>query len=99
SVVSGNQVRQLSTGVARFLGDTCLQLTRRRVALQPLLLTLQSGEQLRLSIGAAAWPQIAVNPGSGSLPLGPVGCGHRVISLELDLNGAELSILPMVGAN
>jgi hypothetical protein len=99
SVVSGNGVRQLSTGLARFLGDTCRRRQRRRVALQPLLLTLRSGEQLRLSIGAAAWPQVAVNPGSGAMPLEPAGCDHRVISLELDLSDAQLNILPMVGAN
>jgi hypothetical protein len=50
-------------------------------------------------VGAAAWPQIAVNPGTGAMPQGPSGIDHRVISLELHLAGAQLCIHPMVGAN
>jgi predicted acyl esterase len=69
------------------------------VALQPLLLTVQPGERLRLSVGAAAWPQIAVNPGTGAMPQGPSGMDHRVIGLELHLAGAQLGIHPMVTAN
>ena len=95
----GGGVRQLSTGVARFLGEGCLEPQLRQVALQPLLLTLARGERLRLSIGLAAWPQIAVNPGDGSPPQGGSGPAHRTISVELQLAGAELSIQPMVGAN
>ena len=95
----GGGVRQLSTGVARFLGEGCLEPQLRQVALQPLLLTLAPGERLRLSIGLAAWPQIAVNPGDGSPPQGGSGPAHRTISVELQLAGAELSIQPMVGAN
>ena len=98
-VQSDGQVRQCSTGVARWLGDRCLQMGERHVELQPLLLTLQPGERLRLSIGLAAWPQIAVNPGDGSQPQGPAGPQHRVISVALALAGACLSIEPMVGAN
>jgi predicted acyl esterase len=95
----GGAVRQLSTGVARFLGEGCLEPQPRQVPLQPLLLTLAPGERLRLSIGLAAWPQIAVNPGDGSPPRGGRGPDHRTISVELQLAGAELSIQPMVGAN
>ena len=90
---------QLSTGVARFLGAGCLEPQARLVTLQPLLLTLAPGERLRLSIGLAAWPQIAVNPGDGSQPRGGSGPTHRTISVELQLAGAELSMQPMVGAN
>jgi hypothetical protein len=100
SLVSGDgQVRQLSTGVQRWLGEECLALHQRQVKLQPLLVTLQPGERLRVSIGAAAWPQIAVNPGTGALPRGPASSQHRPISLELHLEGAWLRMLPMVGAN
>lgn len=92
-------VLQCSTGVARHRGEQCLRLERRSVQLQPLLLLLQPGERLRLSIGLAAWPQVAVNPGDGSMPLGPAGPDHRVITATLELADAHLSILPMVGAN
>lgn len=93
------QVRQCSTGVARWLGENCQTMARRMVELQPLLLTLQPGERLRLSLGLAAWPQIAVNPGDGTQPRGAAGPQHRVISVELELRTASLSIQPMVGAN
>jgi predicted acyl esterase len=60
---------------------------------------LRRGDRLRLSIGLAAWPQIAVNPGDGTLPRGAVTPGHREITVELGLDQASLSIQPMVGAN
>jgi putative CocE/NonD family hydrolase len=96
---AGGAVQQLSTGVARFRGEGCLALQKRQVQLQPLLASLRAGERLRLSIGLAAWPQIAVNPGDGSLPQGPVGPAHRVISVQLELAEASLCMLAMVGAN
>ena len=67
--------------------------------LQPLLVTLEAGCTLRLSIALAAWPQIAVNPGDGSQPRSSVGADHRIITVTLKLGDAALSILPMVGAN
>ena len=93
------EVLQLCTGVARWLGQGCLRAGQRQVRLQPLLASLQRGEQLRLSIGLAAWPQIAVNPGTGALPLGASGPYHREITVQLQLSGASLCIEPMVGAN
>ena len=98
-VASDGEVQQLCTGVARFLGEECQAMQPRRVAMQPLLASLATGDRLRLSIGLAAWPQIAVNPGSGSQPSGPAGPEHRVISVTLQLDGASLCIQPMVGAN
>jgi predicted acyl esterase len=67
-VKADGRVLQLSTGFGRWLGEACLGQARRRLSLQPLLVTLQPGERLRLSIGAAAWPQVAVNPGTGAIP-------------------------------
>ena len=91
-------VGQICTGVARFLGRTCLEPRRRRVELQPALIELQAGERLRLSLAAAAWPQIAVNPGDGSPPLGGSSSGHRVITLQLRLAGAQLRLEPLLDA-
>ena len=96
---NSGEVLQLSTGVARWLGVSCLQQRQRQVRLQPLLATLQRGEQLRLSIGLAAWPQIAVNPGTGAMPQGGSGPDHREITVQLQLDDASLCIKPMVGAN
>ena len=88
-------VLQLATGVQRHRGDSCLQAAPREVILQPLLLRLQPGERLRLSLAAAAWPQIAVNPGDGSLPWGGTGPAHRVVTLTLHLAGAVLELEPL----
>jgi putative CocE/NonD family hydrolase len=92
----GASVRQLATGVARFLGGDCLEPVERQVRLQPLFASLDPAERLRLSLAASAWPQIAVNPGDGSLPRGGSGPGHRPITLTLHLKGSRLELLPLV---
>ena len=88
------RVVQLCFGVQRHLGESCLESHWREVTLQPLWLELGRGERLRLSVAAAAWPQIAVNPGTGQQPRGGSGHEHRVISLRLDLGGARLELRP-----
>ncbi|MFM8525943.1 MAG: CocE/NonD family hydrolase [Cyanobacteriota bacterium] len=90
---------QLCTGVLRVVGEEALTSQRRRVRFQPLLVTLGRGERLRLSVAAAAWPQVAVNPGTGGRPMGGVGPEHRVITLTLEMTGARLSMKPMVGSD
>lgn len=92
------QVKQLSTGVLRCAAPGGEALTARTVSLQPVLAELAPGDRLRLAIGLSAWPQIAVNPGTGG-EAGPVGADHRVITLALHLRGASLCIHPMVGPN
>ena len=89
------RVFQLSTGVARtqqLAGEKSLL----HVQLQPLQAQLGPGERLRLSLAGAAWPQIAVNAGDGSEPLGPAGPNHRVITLELELADSQLQLLPLL---
>ena len=99
-VTATGAVRQLSLGVLRLRGETALIPQPREVVLQPLLAKLEPGECLRLSLAASAWPLLAVNPGDGSLPLGGVGPDHRVITLQLDLDQAELRLRPLpIGAN
>jgi putative CocE/NonD family hydrolase len=89
------RVQQLCTGVQRHRGHHCLESRWRTVTLQPLLLDLKAGERLRLSLAGAAWPQIAVNPGTGAVGWGDSGPEHRVISLCLELAGAQLELLPL----
>ncbi len=103
SVVSdgGSRVRQLCVGMARRMGPQesgARDGGSLRLRLQPLRATLGRGERLRLSLAGAAWPQIAVHPGSACLAPGPTGPGHRVITLELDLAGARLWLAPLLGA-
>ena len=95
----GGSVRQLSTGLARFGPMAAAGDGPRTVALQPLATLVAAGRRLRLSLAGAAWPQIAVNPGDGSLPAGGSGSGHRVISLTLELAGAHLGLEPLIRAN
>jgi predicted acyl esterase len=57
------------------------------------------GDRLRLSIALAAWPQIAVNAGDGTLARSNASPAHRVITVELTLEDSSFSILPMVRAN
>ncbi len=89
------EVLQLCTGVLRKRGAACLEPLVATLTLQPLLVRLEAGDRLRLSLAAAAWPQIAVNPGDGSMPHGPARERHRVISLTLRLNGAQLQLWPL----
>ena len=99
SVVKKEQpmkVHQLCTGVARFLGNGCLHGETRLLQLQPVMANLQAGDQIRLSLAASAWPQIALNPGDGSMPLGGPSPKHRVITLSLELATSQLRLEPIV---
>jgi hypothetical protein len=91
-----DHVQQLCTGVARFLGSGCLRSETRRLQLQPVMANLQAGDQIRLSLAASAWPQIALNPGDGSMPLGGPSPKHRVITLSLELATSQLRLEPIV---
>nr|WP_216904651.1 CocE/NonD family hydrolase [Synechococcus sp. CCY 9618] len=95
----GGRVVLLATGVARFgaasraasgAGDGL-----RDLRFQPLAVQLAAGQRLRLSLAAAAWPQIAVNPGDGRPPMGGSSPSHRVITLSLDLEGGLLRLEPL----
>ena len=88
-------VQQLSTGLLRQLGPQCLELRPVRVALQPVMAALEPGDRLRLSLAGAAWPQIAVNPGDGSIPMSGPGPSHRVITLTLHLRNSWLQLHPL----
>jgi hypothetical protein len=90
----GRRITQLATGVSRWRGEDGLQPRPRQVELQPLFVRLAAGERLRLALAPAAWPQIAVNPGDGSLPAGGSGPLHRVVTLRLQLAGARLALGP-----
>ncbi|EDY38041.1 acyl esterase [Cyanobium sp. PCC 7001] len=100
---NGTEVRQLCTGVLRCRGERCLEPAEHRIRLQPLSVRLEPGERLRLSLAGAAWPQVAVNPGNGELPPGPVTAGHRIITVWMSTASAQLHLEPFpwveAGAN
>ena len=89
-----HSVEQLSTGVARVRGDEALQPERRSVILQPLQATLAPGDRLRVSVAAAAWPAIGVNPGHDAAPCGAPSPEHRVVTLTLELADSTLQLNP-----
>ncbi|AII49842.1 alpha/beta hydrolase [Synechococcus sp. KORDI-52] len=89
-----DSVEQLSTGVLRVRGGEALQNVRRSVTLQPLQVTLDPGDRLRISIAAAAWPAIGVNPGHDVVPCGAPSPDHRVVTLTLELAGSTLQLNP-----
>jgi predicted acyl esterase len=95
----GAPVRQLSTGVRRQRAGERPAAAPLELRLQPLRATLAVGERLRLSLAGAAWPQIAVHSGQAVPPPGPSGPDHRVISLDLRLEGARLWLAPLIGAD
>jgi predicted acyl esterase len=98
-LTSTGAVQQLCTGGLRLRGERARAQQERRLELQPLDATLQCGERLRLCLAPAAWPAFAVNPGDGSMPQGGVGLQHRVITIELALNGSLFWLDPLFGAN
>ena len=89
-----NSVDQLSTGVVRIRGEEALQPARRSVILQPLHASLACGDRLRISVAAAAWPAIGVNPGHDAVACGAPSPEHRVVTLTLKLAGSTLQLNP-----
>ena len=89
-------VQQLSTGVLRTIGQSALSPRPLTLELQALHATLNPGDRLRLSIAGAAWPAIAVNPGDPEVPCGAPNADCRVISIVLQLESAQLQMLPLL---
>ena len=91
-----DEVQQISTGVLRVRRDFDEPSSPITLELQPLLVTFQPGDRLRLSLAGAAWPAIAVNPGDGDQRFGPPTSDCRVITLCLQLDGATLQMAPLL---
>jgi putative CocE/NonD family hydrolase len=89
-----NTVEQLSTGVLRVRGEEALTSAIRNVTLQPLQAALAQGDRMRISIAAAAWPAIGVNPGHDGVPCGAPSQEHRVVTLTLELADSTLQLNP-----
>ena len=89
-----NTIEQLSTGVLRIRGDEALTTAMRNVTLQPLQAALAPGDRLRVSVAAAAWPAIGVNPGHDAVPCGASSPEHRVVTLTLTLSDSTLQLNP-----
>ncbi|MGC6482832.1 MAG: CocE/NonD family hydrolase [Synechococcus sp.] len=87
---------QLSTGVMRVIGNQAFATSTYTITLQGLEARLVPGDRLRLSVAAACWPAIAINPGTGSHTCGPPTLDCRVINVHLRVAEADLRILPLI---
>ena len=85
----------MNTVQARLNQRAAIDATRVvSVTLQPLHASLACGDRLRISVAAAAWPAIVVNPGHGAVPCGAPSPEHRVVTLTLKLAGSTLQLNP-----
>jgi predicted acyl esterase len=92
----GEEVQQLSTGVLRVRRAIDSEFGNITLELQPLLVSFQPGDRLRLSLAGASWPAIGVNPGDGEQCFGPANSDCRVITLCLHLDEATLQMAPLL---
>ncbi len=95
SVVDPEQrkVNQLSTGFARIQHEA-LKPIQREVLLQPIFADIKPEEHLRISIAAAAWPAIGVNPGHEGSSCEAPGPHCNVVTIEFVLVNSSLEIKP-----
>ena len=62
--------------------------------MQPTNICLLKRTRLRLSISAAAYPSIGVNPGVGDETIGATTINHRITTLSFELNKTFLKMTP-----
>ena len=62
--------------------------------MQPTNICLLKRTRLRLSISAAAYPSIGVNPGFGDKIIGATTINHRITTLSFVLNKTFLKMTP-----
>ena len=62
--------------------------------MQPTNICLIKDSKLRLSISAAAYPAIGVNPGFREGNIGAPSVSHRIITLSFSLNETFMKMTP-----
>jgi len=62
--------------------------------MQPTNICLIKDSKLRLSISAAAYPAIGVNPGFGEENIGAPTANHKSITLSFNLNRTFMKMTP-----
>ena len=62
--------------------------------MQPTNICLIKGNKLRLSISAAAYPAIGVNPGIGEGNVGAPSANHKIITLSFNLDNTFMKMTP-----
>ena len=88
------KVNQFSKGFLRVKNSKKNEECRYQIKMQPTNICLKKGSKLRLSISAAAYPSIGVNPGFGKENIGPPSIKHRITTLNFILNKTFMKMTP-----
>ena len=87
-------MNQFSTGFLRVKNSKINEECIYQITMQPTNICLIKGSKLRLSIAAAAYPAIGVNPGCGEGNFGAPSANHRIITLSFSLNKSFMKMNP-----
>ena len=90
----GKNVNQFSTGFLRVKNSKKDEECSHEITMHPTNICLRKGSKLRLSISAAAYPCIGVNPGSQIKSIGAPSIDHRIITLSFLLNKTFMKMTP-----
>ncbi len=94
-VEEGNEkVNQFSTGFLRVKNSKISEECIYQITMHPTNICLIKDSKLRLSISAAAYPAIGVNPGFGEGNIGSPSANHRVITLSFSLDKTFMKMAP-----
>ena len=88
------KVNQFSTGFLRVKNYKKNEECSYQIKMQPTNICLIKGSKLRLSISAAAYPAIGINPGFGKEKIGSTTIDHRIITLSFVLNKTFMKMTP-----
>ena len=97
SLVSENEAiaNQFSTGFLRVKDAPINKKNDYKISMHPTNISIIKGTKLRLSISAAAYPAISVNPGSEIKKDGPPSINHKIITLNFDLSNTFMKMTPI----
>ncbi len=87
-------VNQFSTGFLRVRKLSKDKESEHTITMQPTNICILKGYKLRLSISAAAFPAIGVNPGFEEERLGAPTIKHRIITMTFDLSKTFMKMTP-----
>ncbi len=88
------KANQFSTGFLRVKNSKINEECIYQIKMQPTNICLIKGSKLRLSISAAAYPAIGVNPGFEEGNIGAPSANHRVITLSFSLDKTFMKMTP-----
>ncbi len=83
---------QFSTGFLRVKNSKENEECNYIIKMQPTNICLLKGTKLRLSISAAAYPAIGVNPGIEGIEAGAPTLDHEIITLHFDLQNTFMKM-------